>query len=79
VIAHTLLFRRKEDTEVVGVYYSEEAVVEGATKFLKDMNIDKNEIADSLGPDWTWKEAIEKWEDLTDGYESFTTVTVSSS
>lgn len=69
--AYTVLFRQKERTELVGVFYSEEAVVEGATKFLKGMNVDEEYIADDLGPDWTWKEVMEKWEDLTDGYESF--------
>lgn len=61
--------RQKESTEVVGVYPTHAKAMAGAIDYLKGMNVDEGDL-DGL----TWEEAVEQWEDLTDGYEDFTFV-----
>lgn len=65
-------FRRKEATEVIGTYDDHDLAIEGATKFLKNLNVDEEELTDELGEGWSWQEVIERWDDLSDGYEDFT-------
>lgn len=67
-----LSFRQKESTDVIGSFGNEKLAMEAAVKDLKTMNVDEKWIQDELGPDWTWGEAVEKWSDLTDGYEEYT-------
>jgi|GEM_PF-2475177 len=62
-------YRHKENTEVVGVYPTHEKAMEAAIDHLKSLNVDECDL-DGL----TWEEAVEQWEDLSDGYEDFTFV-----
>ena len=64
-----LVYRQKEDAYVVGAFEDEEAAWEGAVEHLEEMNVDKEELED-LG--LTLREAVERWSELTDGYEDFT-------
>ena len=66
-----LTFRNNDETQVVGSYDDHDKAIEGATQFLKELNTDEEALADDLGEDWTWEQAIEKWSELTDGYEEF--------
>lgn len=60
-------YRHKESTEVVGVYPNHEKAMAGAVDHLKSLNVDECAL-DGL----SWEEAVEQWEDLSDGYEDFT-------
>jgi len=61
-------WRKKESTQVVGTAEDHEAAVALAVKFLQeDLGIEIDEL-DGL----SWEEAVERWDDLSDGYEEFT-------
>lgn len=61
-----LTYRMKESTDVLGTFKNEDAAWDAAVEHLKDMNADLEDL-DGYSP----KEAVQRWSDLTDGYEDF--------
>ena len=61
-----LTYRMKESTDVLGTFKDEDAAWDAAVEHLKDMNADLEDL-DGYSP----KEAVQRWSDLTDGYEDF--------
>jgi len=67
-----LTFRMQDETDVLGSFENYDKALEEAKNHLINLNTDEEAIADDLGKNWTWKEAIERWSELTDGDEEFT-------